>query len=596
MLIDRNADNIRGNNTSESDTIRALNKQKGFKGNDSVTSSENSHSTSVAGSDTAPHTENSDNSDEALSLTKDQLKAFIQAGVAQEMKGSKSKIDTLVQELEAARNDADAAKKKADEDKASLQQRIEAEKKQKDTLAQMFSEFGYVPGEDGGDRSGGHAYIAPSSMRGGMSADDAQKEFLRILDSRDATPTAMWCSPYTGETFLQKDTSKAARFIREHRELLRDGMENLAKKNGLLRGKSSSYAGRDAATTAADIPPAFLDYLSAFVRMAHSPKFIFHQFANKRLELGKGPGDVIQVPRIAYAETGTATSDWELTPGTPITSEDQPINASSVSVTLREYGMGKNSSLRPIGIPEFVMSTSLLDLEQALQRNIGHNYNEFQDLSLRTLWLATTRVVYNKKDTVVTSAGSVAAGDGGTMTYKFLNDLYAYMCSLNIPAYMNGKYGIVLHSKALAQLKNDLAGQNQYLDKQSMEDLTNIFNAATQSDVDKISGYEGDIGNFMVFSTNAISLGAAGTPGSQTETIGGSSNVTRSSLAFGADTVCQATGLSMEIREETNSSFGRLRRYIWKSHEGFGYLDVDSAIDPNQSLRVIECRSVDIAV
>lgn len=589
----KNTDTIRSN-SSESDAIRALNKQKGFKGNDAVT--ESGQPTSVVGNDTAP-IENTDNNDEALSLTKDQLKAFIQAGVAQEMKGSKSKIDTLSQELEAARNDAEAAKRKADEDKASLQQRIEAEKKQKDTLAQMFSEFGYVPGDDTGDRAGGHTYIAPSSMRGGMSADDAQKEFLRILDSRDATPTAMWCSPYTGETFLQKDYSRVEKFIRENRSLVRDGIEAYAKKHGLLRGKSSAVlSSNDAATTKADIPPAFLDYVSAFLRMSHSPKYIFHQFANKRLELGKGPGDTIQVSRVAYSETGTATSDWELTPGTPITSENQPISANSVSVVLKEYGMGKNSNLRPIGIPEFIMATSLLDLEQALQRNIGHNYNEFQDISLRSLWLATTRVVYNKKNSVVTAPGSVSAGDNGTMTYKFLNALYAYMCGQQIPAYLNGKYGIALHSNALAQLKNDLASQNQYLEKQGMEDIVNIFNAATQSDMDKVSGYEGDIGNFMIFSTNAISLGAAGTPGAQTETIGGASNVTRSSFAFGADTVCEAIGMPMQIRQDQNDDFSRMKRYVWVAHEGFGYLDVDPAINSAQQLRVVEFRSVDAEV
>jgi hypothetical protein len=555
---------------TETDAIQRINKNKAALRGDDAIKSPAVMGSALVGSDAASPTPSNDK----IAITQVELKALVDGASAQ-------KTDAIAKELKAAQEQIDKLKQESESNQSRLQRELEEEKSQRDRLAKVFTDFGYaVPFSDS-------TYI---SSRASFSGDDIAKEFIKILESRDSTPSKVWTSPFTGETFRGKDTRRAGKFFKEHRESLRDGMEAFARKNGFLRGDS------DAATTRSDVPPAFLDYLSMFLRISHSPKFIFHQFANRKLEIGKGIGDVIQVPRVAYAETGSASSDWELTPGTPIVSQNQPITASAVSITLKEYGMGKSNTLRPIGIPEFIMSNSLLDLEAALQRNLGHNYYEFVDISLRSLWLATTRVVYNKKNSVVTSAASVAAGDNGTATYKFLNALYAYMCGLQIPAYMNGKYGLVLHSTALAQLKNDLASQNQYLTQQNLGDVTNIFNAATQTEMDRVSGYEGDIANFMIFSTNAISLGAAGTPGAQTETIGGAANTTRSSFAFGGDSVANAVGLPMQVRRNAADDYGRMASYSWISHEGFGYLDTDSGIDAAQQTRVLEVRTTDVEV
>ena len=81
-----------------------------------------------------------------------------------------------------------------------------------------------------------------------------------------------------------------------------------------------------------------------------------------------------------------------------------------------------------------------------------------------------------------------------------------------------------------------------------------------------------------------------------TETIGGAANTTRSSFAFGADTITETVGMPMLVAEDQNNDFGRLRRFIWKSHMGFGYLDVDPAIDAAQQLRVLELRTADVSL
>lgn len=600
---------------NEQDSIRAINVRKGFgfkSGNDSAETQSQptpEKAAQVVGSDTAeqqppaapvttaPAIDSADLQDGQMIVTRDQLTNIVAAGIQKEMHGVNVKLKEAQDAVALERKRVEEAEAKADAAVREADRKVQIEKQQKDALASVFSEFGYTPPSADGSSP---ASNAPAINRGNYSADSLQREYRRILEDKSATPTTLWVSPHSGEVFEQKDSREADRFQRQYRDQLRDGMQKFAKDHGLLRGKSSiTLSGKDSATAKTDIPPAFLDYLSGVLRMSHSPKFIFHQFANKRLELGRGPGDAIQVARVAYAATGTATADWELDPATPIFSGAQPITATAARVTLKEYGMGKNASQAPIGVPEFIMAVSLLDLEAALQRNIGHNYNEFEDISLRSLWLATTRTVYNKKGSVVESAADVLAGDGGTVTQAFLNFLYAYLCALQVPAYLNGKYGLVLNSNALAQLKNSLAQKNQYLSPGDMAAITNIFNSSTQSDLEKISGYEGEIGNFMIFSTNAISLGAAATPGAQTETIGGAARITRSSFAFGADTIAHAVGMPMQLRRKNEDDYGRMNNYIWKSHCGFGYLDVDPALDTGtvtQQLRVIEIRSTDVEV
>lgn len=575
--------------TKERQTIDNLNKSKGFgreKNKDrvekeEVTNDEETISSNADGEsgDDGQEPEDKPEPPKTVSLTQSELESYVKTALDRANSTNQLEIVRLKAEADKATNEA-----KKESDRLKLE--LEEQKAKQDTLNAVFGQFSSTAPSTGDSRT--HATTTTRSTE--MDGKDALKEYQRILDSRSDTPTKTWVNPKTGEEYDQKDTYQADRFLSRHREKLRDGMEAFARKNGFLRGQ-----GTDAATTRADLPPAFIDYLSGVVRQNHSPKFIFHQFATGRVEIGKGEGDVIQVPRMPFGQTGATLADWDLTGVATLAATDQPITASSISITLREYGMGKNTTIQPISIPEFILARSLLDLEAALSQNLGQNYYEFEDIALRNLWFGTTRVVYQRLNSVEINPANMAAGSGGTVTYAFLNNLYAYMCGLQIPAYENGKYGIVLNSTALAQLVNDLATRNQYMTPGNMTDICNIMNAATKSDMPKIDGYCGDIANFMIFTTNAISLGAAGTVGVRNEVLGGVARTTRTNFAFGASTIARVAGMPMSIRRDTNDDFGRRNRYAWVSHEGFGTLDVDPALNASQQLRVIEVRHTDVA-
>jgi FtsZ-binding cell division protein ZapB len=574
--------------TKERRTIDSLNKSKGFgrvaPNNDRAEETNTDTDLEVeeppaSNCDSADDDEDSAPPEVAVPLTRTELETYVKAAVDRVSATHRMEIDSLAKEKEKL---AEEAKREADK----LQAELADQKAKQDTLNAVFGQFSLSAPSTGDTRT-----PATQTRSREMDGKDAAKEFMRLLDSRADTPAKTWVNPNTGEQYEQKDTYHADRFAAKNRDKLRDGMEAFARKYGLLRGQGS-----DAATARTDIPPAFIDYLSGVVRQNHSPKFIFHQFANGKVEIGKGEGDTIQIPRLPFGQTGTTLADWDITGQATLVATDQPLTANSVSITLKEYGMGKNATIQPIGIPEFILARSLLDLEAALSQNLGQNYYEFEDIGLRNLWFGTTRVVYNKSNSVETVPVNLTTGSGGTITYAFLNNLYAYMCGLQIPSYQNGKYGLVLNSTALAQLVNDLATRNLYMTKSDMADITNIMNAATKSDMPKIDGYCGDVGNFMIFVTNAISLGIPLTPGVQTETLGVGARTTRTNFAFGASSIARVAGMPMQIRRDNNDDFQRRNRYVWVSHEGFSYLDVDPAISASQQLRVVQVRHTDVAI
>lgn len=409
----------------------------------------------------------------------------------------------------------------------------------------------------------------------------------------ESAPSAVWVSRHTGERFVQRDLSQARHLFFTQRDQLRMDMQKMAIDSGLLRG--GQYAS-DTPTVRADIPPALLDYLSLVLRETRRARYVYWQFPFYQLELGKGPGDTIQVARFRWLAEPSSVSDRTLTPGTNLSGTSQNIAAAAVSIVLGERGLGSGSpsTSLPVAVPEFLIATSMLNLENAVLSRLGHDYEVYEDISIRTRYFATTRVVYNDRQSVTTTPANVGAADDGTMTENFLNNLYAYMSGLQIPALDDGCYVLVLHDIALAQYKNSLSAKNQYLTPMNMAELTMLLQAATNKEMGRTSGYAGTLNGFHIFGTNAHSLGAAGTEGAQNETLGVGSTLTRTSLAFGRAAVARAIGMEAEMRRDNNDDFGRLNRWTWVSHETAGDLDIDPAINAEQQLTVIEIRTVDI--
>lgn len=519
-----------------------------------------------------------------VTLSKESLAELLKASQSDAIE----KAEAAAKELADAKAKLEEATKQAEEAKTQAQEKDETLDKQKEDLdyvQNLFKQFGY-PNPTDGKKS--NVYIAANPQA--MDAASAGKEMARLLNS---APKFKYYDR-AGNPHQVGDYRDAYEFWDKHLDQTRAYFDGELKKRGYLR-----EGNLDAATTRSDLPEGFLTYLSYRMRETHSPQFIFHQFADWIEDIGKSHGDTIVVPRFKYGDTGAAKSDWELTPGTPLTDQRQPVSEGSVGVTLHEYGLGKNSGNRPISIPEFWFAHSALELESVVQRNLGQNYYQFEEVSVRALWEASTKIRYNNRGAVVTTAGAVQASSGsldsGICTYRFLVNLYSDMANAQIIPLPDGCYGLILPSIPLAQLKLSLNPTFNALSFPEMSELAAIFNTRNRPMAKKVRGYEGKFANFHIFSTNNYGVGAAGQPGVQTETINSVAQPTRTGFGFGANTICKATGIPMEVRQILSLD-GRSYDWYWKEHCEFAQLDVDNAIDSEQQTRVYKLRFTDSPV
>jgi hypothetical protein len=279
-----------------------------------------------------------------------------------------------------------------------------------------------------------------------------------------------------------------------------------------------------------------------------------------------------------------------------------------MSVPILEWGMGKDATIEPLGIHELVNAVTILDIENLVQQRIGHNYGKWEDTLLFEILLSTTAAVYNNNDSVVTTAAGVAAGGGGQLTMNFLGSLRAHMATRLVPPLDDGCFVFVGTPDHFAPLESDMADKNTFADSANIEGLTNMLALKTGQEYSgKQLGYKGKVRGFHLYESTNISSGAAGTPGAQTETIGGSAQTTRSGFAFGADAIGMAEAMPMEIRESDDTDFGRMRSLIWKNHANATGLDVDPArtllpneiarpVGAEEQLRVFEVRCSTVRV
>ena len=416
-----------------------------------------------------------------------------------------------------------------------------------------------------------------------------------------------------GTAYVMGDFREADRFVTENRKAVIKDLEAFAKKNGMLQGLNPTpEAIKQASTQITDAPGGFLDTLSSIVRTTHRPGFVFWQFAQTEFNYLKGEGSNVLVQRAAYAAASNNPVDWELSGGGSFVSIDntlQQITTGTVPITLKEYGLGKSGTVnQPISLPSFVMAYSMIDLVSVLERNLGQNYAYFEDLKIRSLYAGTSVRLYNNNSSVVSAGSGVSAGTAanpsGVITKEFLINLYAYMLGRQVERFADGCYALVLHPTAASQFLNSLAALYRFTTKDDIEALTQILNPGVvePENGSRVAGYLGSYYNFHIFQSNAFSVGASGSEGVQTETIGSTSGVlTRTSYAFGNAAVGRGVGTPMEIRQNEITNYQRLNSYIWRSEEGFAPLDVDptgysDASAVPQQLRVFQIRSTDIAV
>ena len=430
-------------------------------------------------------------------------------------------------------------------------------------------------------------YISSIENRGGFDGRSLVREFMRIHEDKAATPVVAVHS-MSGAIEYQVDTRNLDYFTAANKEKLIRGWDNYAKeKLGLLKG-SRTIVDSAAPTTLSNIAPAFLDQLSSIMRVTHGNRFVSWQFCNNQVSLGISPGQTAIVPRVLLLDEGDDPSDWHLTPGVHLTEERQPLNATSEPIVILENGIGKpGGKVKPPSIPEFYTAYSLIDLIQVLDQRLRYNYESFEDKSISSLWFQSSINGYNNGGNIVLAPGDVAANGGGQLTKNFLASAVAFAAdTLKMPPY-DAQYALICNATHLTQLDRSFDGNQRWLDPSQREALTNYLRTVTNQPIGAVSGYQGTYGNVHIFAQNAYSVGTPGSPGVQTQTLGGQSVTTQTAFLIGLGTVGRAVAMPYMIREIVVRD-GRSRDFYWISHEGFGALDIDPALSPGQQPRVIK--------
>lgn len=384
---------------------------------------------------------------------------------------------------------------------------------------------------------------------------------------------------HNGHQFAQKDTRSADEYLVKNRNAIRDGVEAELREAGCLQG--SVIGATNAPTVMADIPSTAFNYLSDVIRRVNDSDLIYTQFARSYSVPGVAPRFEGQVPRYPYNPGPTAIADRELTPGTDINTNTQRVVEDMAPVRMKELGLGKDTNNSAIGVATFVNSYSMTDLVQVIETNLGRDYAQTKDLYLRTIWMGATTTLYNNNGRVTTTATDVVTGgDGGRISRAFLRNLRSQLRIWKVPTFRNGLYILSLTPTQLEVLVAELVALNQRIDPTNAEEemVSRIF--ALQNGTEyggEVSGFRLVCDGFMVFEQNTHSVGAVGTEGVQAQTLGGAlTNITtETSFAAGADTMCWATALPVEIREDDYTDFGRRNRWIWYSHENAAGLDVN---------------------
>ena len=508
--------------------------------------------------------------DEVVTLTASQLESMLKTAIT-------SVTDDVTKKAEV----------KFEEDKQSLQAQLDQAKSdlataqnEKATLANVFTAFGHshpVSDKAGVSMPGVNTLLASDRDR----ETGLFKDFVECVAKADSK---MYTSQLRGIQYLQRDTSTIDSFFLKHKADLRQEMEVMVKKHGFLRGLTDKAA----ATARTDILPALLDYLSSFMRTTHSGTYVFWQFAFKNLELGKGPGDTIQVPR-----------DRDISPATDVSTNLMPL--SGPGATRQEYivdsvtlALQRRGLTVPVSIPQFLSAYSMIPLENRVMKKLGKHQEADLDLCIRTRLLATTRVVYNDNGSVTTTALDVDAGDNGALSESFLNALYAYMTgALNIDTDAMGKLILVGNPLSLVPLVNSLTANNRNTEAISVEYLTEMLTQVTNADAPTVLGYMLTACGFHLFQSTAYGGGIAGTEGVQTTTFAAGAKTTRSCIAMGFYAVANATGMEPEMRRANEDNFQMVNDWIWTADRVIGDLDVDPAINSEQQLRVVEVRVTD---
>lgn len=526
--------------------------------------------------------------EKVAALTADEIKEMINSAIApvnQQLLDAKATIEVEAAQKQAAIDEMaqikaalDASEAEKAQNAAQLEEttkQLEEAKKSADALADL------------GKLTGANMAAQPQRLEVLGTGSQEMRNWQKMIEQAPARIVS-----HNQMSFAQKDTRGADAYFKQNRTKIAEGVEAELREAGCLQG---NIIATNAPTVMADIPAASFNYLANEMRGVTQSDLIYRQFARSHSVPGVAPRFEGQVPRYPYAPGPSTIADRELTPGTDISNQSQRVVEDLAPVRIKELGLGKDAANSAIALTSFVTAYSIQNLVDIVNTNLGVDYARTVDLYCRTIWAGANTTVYNNGGRAVDTPAQVVANGNGMCSRAFLRNLRTRMKSQRIPTYSNGCYAITLTPLQIEVLVAELAAQQRYIDpsQADFDMVTRIFGMNDAGFGGEVQGYKMTLDGFMVFEQNTHSIGVAGTEGVQSEALGAGAADTETCYAAGADSMCWATALPVEIRSDEIRDFGRRDRYIWYSHENAAALDVNEVLTGGrvtQERRVIKCN------
>ena len=309
------------------------------------------------------------------------------------------------------------------------------------------------------------------------------------------------------------------------------------------------YSGVDTAGDVVALPEAILEVYSMDILREALGVMRFDEFAVKKTELSKMPGETINMTRY-----NNITRGGPLDEQTAMTKQN--MTATQQSITVTEYG-------NAIGVTEKLLQTSYDDVLAEAAVQLGRDYAVVRDLMSRDVLQTGTNVLY---------AGGAASRVAMNETTDFFDVelirlAVEFLQTNNAPKFNGDFYVCFLHPHQAAYLKRDpdWVNANMYAGSRAL--------------------FNGELGRWedVVFigTTHCLNGAAASTdPGYEATMVdaaqgGGGTGHVYGGYIFADQSWGVADALPVEMRDDGVTDFGRKHGLAWYSIMGGDQLEDD---------------------
>jgi hypothetical protein len=398
-------------------------------------------------------------------------------------------------------------------------------------------------------------YIAAKAIT--LPGKEAILEFEKLLKAGIQIPLK------DDRQSISRDNRSSDNWLESNRSSLREGYEDLLRKEcGMFTGEKA------AATTLADIPASFKDFLTAEMRKTPRMGKILWQFLHYNLRIGENKGVLVNIARPGLLPSPTISSAWDLE-GIEFSDDAQNVTNGYEEVRIKQRGMGgtgKNNNA--VKIDRFYLHHSLTDLLKQFQECIWNNYYNYEEIATIEQLITSPAVRFYKSGdkSIRTLASDIAAGEG-EISIEGLAFLKADLLESGLIPYQDGCLMMICHPRVAAKLTQELRQEAFPNNPQQLKEVTNLLKAQNPNVLERISGYVATIEGFHIFMPEGPLL----FPSMYQATEGG--RLWYESYIIGQGAIAQAVSLPAMIYLDEMKKYGTSVKGLWYSYQNIQKID-----------------------